>query len=128
MSFQAVHASLTADSTRGETSELPRQFYDSSLLFRCMAMLQVDQRDIAAEDPLLFRELQGRCSLCRHKRECAEDLALPFDPARQIDSARWRQWRAYCPNSAALSAIGAIQNGGYAARHLKIPQSSSEIG
>lgn len=122
MSFQAVHASLTADTTRSETSELPRQFYDSSLLFRCMAMLQVDQRDIAAEDPLLFRELQGRCSLCRHKRECAEDLARP------CDNARWRQWRAYCPNSAALSAIGAIQNGGYAARHLKIPQSSSEIG
>jgi hypothetical protein len=122
MSFETGHASLTADSNRGESSELPRQFYDSSLLFRCMDMLQVDQRDLATEDPLLFRELQGRCSLCRHKRECVQDLPPPFDHDRR------ERWQGYCPNSAMLTMIGAVQNCGYAAQHLKMTQSSSEIG
>jgi hypothetical protein len=76
-----------------------------------------DQRDLAANDPLLFRELQGRCSLCRHKNECAEDLAHAFD------DAQWQQWREYCPNLTVLTMIGAIQNCGYAAQHLKMPQS-----
>ncbi len=116
------YAPVKAHSNRDETAELPRQFYDSSLLFSCMDVLQVDRRDIAAEDPLLFRELQGRCSLCRHKRECVQDLAHPFD------HDQWERWQEFCPNSAVLTTIGAIQNCGYAAQHLKMPESSSEIG
>ncbi|MGO9702173.1 MAG: hypothetical protein ACLPX7_23255 [Xanthobacteraceae bacterium] len=122
MCVQVDRTLVTADSNRGETAELPRQFYDASLLFSCMDMLQVDQRALAADDPLLFRELQGRCSLCRHKHECAEDRAHPFD------DAKWQQWQQYCPNSAVLTMIGAIHNCGYAAQRLKMPQSSSEIG
>jgi hypothetical protein len=102
--------------------EQASQFCDASLLFlfSYMDMLQVDQRDLAADDPLLFRELRGRCSLCRHKRECAEDVSHPF--------AKSQRWREYCPNSAVLTTIGAIQNCGYAAQHLKMPQSPSKIG
>ena len=122
MCVRADCASVTADSNRDETAELPRQLYDSSLLFSCMDVLQVDRHDLAAEDPLLFRELQGRCSLCRHKRECVQDLAHPFD------HDRWERWQGYCPNSATLTVIGAIQNCGYAAQHLKMPESSSEVG
>ncbi len=87
-----------------------------------MDVLQVDRHDLAAGDPLLFRELQGRCSLCRHKRECVQDLAHPFDHDRS------ERWQGYCPNSATLTVIGAIQNCGYAAQHLKMPESSSEVG
>ena len=122
MCVRADCAPVTADSNRDETAELPRQLYDSSLLFSCMDALQVDRHDLAAEDPLLFRELQGRCSLCRHKRECVQDLAHPFD------HDRWERWQGYCPNSATLTVIGAIQNCGYAAQHLKMPESSSEVG
>jgi len=116
------HESTAADLKLGEAGELPRQFYDSSLLFSCMNMLQIDRRDLAADDPLLFRELQGRCSLCRHKQECAADLAHPFD------DAQWQRWREYCPNAVVLTTIGAIQNCGYAAQLLQMPQTPSEIG
>jgi len=122
MRFQTDHTRVTTDSNRLEISELPRHVYDAGLLFRCMNMLQVEKCDLAADDPLLFRELQGRCSLCRRKRECVQDFAHPFD------HDRWERWQEYCPNSAMLTLIGAIQNCGHAAQHLKMPESPSEIG
>ena len=79
-----------------ETSAPPRYFFDASLLFRCMDMLQFDRSGLARDDPLLFRELQGMCTLCRNKEECSQDLAYEFD------DARWNKWRAYCPNSTIL--------------------------
>jgi hypothetical protein len=102
-----------------EATELPRYFYDASLLRRCMDMLQVDQSDLARDDPLLFRELQGMCALCRNKEECAQDLA------HQFDDVRWDRWWVYCPNSAILTIIGAVQNCGRAAQHVKIPPSAA---
>jgi hypothetical protein len=97
-----------------ETSAVPRHFFDASLLFRCMEMLQVDQRALASDDPLLFRELQGICVLCRSKEQCAQDLA------HQFDDAGWDRWWAYCPNSAMLTMIGAVQNCGRAAQYRKL--------
>ena len=85
-----------------ETPAPPCYFFDSSLLFRCMDMLQVDRSNLARNDPLLFRELQGVCALCRSKEECSQDLAYEFD------DARWNKWRLYCPNSAMLATIGAV--------------------
>lgn len=46
-----------------ETTAFARYFFDASLLFRCMDMLPVDRSDLARDDPLLFRELQGVCTL-----------------------------------------------------------------
>ncbi len=86
--------------------EPPRHFYDASLLNRCMDMLQVDQSDLARDEPLLFRELQAVCTLCSNKEECAQDLA------HQFDDARWDRWWVYRPNSAVLTMIGALQNCG----------------
>ena len=77
----------------------PRYFFDASLLFRCMDSLQIDRRDLARDDPLLFHELQAMCALCLSKEECAQDLTHEFD------NARWNKWRAYCPNSAVLRAL-----------------------
>ncbi len=54
---------------------------DANLLFRWMEMLQVDRSDLARDDPPLFHELQGVCTLCLSKEECAQDLVL--------DNARW---------------------------------------
>ncbi len=72
------------------------QEIDANLLFRWMDMLQVDRSDLAKDNPPLFHELQGLCASCLSKEECAQDLAHEFD------NARWTEWRAYCPNSAAL--------------------------
>jgi len=95
-----------------------RQFYDASLLFRCMARLQIDRSDLAKDDPLLFRELQGVCTLCPCKEECLGDLA------RRFEDAGWDKWSTYCPNAATLMMIGALQSCGYAAQHLRKPHSA----
>ncbi len=120
---QKTAAAKSNPAAVAEASELPCRFYDASLLL-CMDMLQVDQHELATNDPLLFRELQGRCSLCSHKEECVQDLGHEFD------NDRLERWRAYCPNSTMLTTIGAIQNCGYAAQHLKAPHAmrSSEVG
>jgi hypothetical protein len=98
--------------------------YDGSLLFRCMDMLQIDRDELAKNDPLLFRELQGRCALCRDKAQCMHAQAHTFE------DADWDRWREYCPNSSTLTTIGAVQNCAQAALYLKMPRSdaASEIG
>lgn len=102
--------------------EAPRHFFDASLLFQCMDRLQIDQAELANGDPLLFRELQGMCALCRAKEQCARDLA------HQLEDAGWDRWWAYCPNSAMLTMIAALQNCGRAAQHLKpLPASLSQL-
>jgi hypothetical protein len=98
--------------------------YDSSLLFRCMDMLQIDRDELASDDPLLFRELQGRCALCRDKAECMHAQA------RSFGDADWDRWRDYCPNASTLTTIGAVQNCALAAQYLKMPRSDagSDLG
>lgn len=83
-----------------------------------MDMLQIDRIELAKDDPLLFREFQGLCALCPSKTECVGDLAHEFD------DARWKKWREYCPNSAKLIMLGAVQNCALAAQHLKMPRST----
>lgn len=105
-----------------KTPEAPRRVADAGLLFGCMELLQIDQSTLAREDPLLFRELQGVCTLCRHREQCAQDLSRPFD------DAKWDRWRAYCPNSAMLTMIGAAQNCGHAAQYLRsLPTALSHL-
>jgi hypothetical protein len=101
-----------------ETPEPPGRSFDAVPLFRCMDMLQIDRIELATDDPLLFREFQGLCSLCPSKTECVGDLAHEFD------DARWEKWREYCPNSAKLIMLGAVQNCARAAQHLKMPRST----
>ena len=113
-----------AMSVASETPEPARYLFDGSLLCRCMDLLQIDRNELAKDDPLLFRELQGWCALCANKEECVRELAQEFD------DARWDRWRAYCPNSSTLTTIGAVQNCARAAQHLKMPRSTtpSDIG
>lgn len=87
--------------------QLPRWFYDASLLFRRMALIEIDQTALAENDPLLFRELQGVCALCRNKNRCVTQL----DETKGDHSDGWSE---YCPNSSALAALGVEQNCGWA--------------
>ena len=66
----------------GEALDLPRYSYDASLLFRRMAALQIDRDELASNDPLLFRELQAVCTLCRSKERC--DVAVEPSPQRAM--------------------------------------------
>jgi hypothetical protein len=73
-----------------------RLAYDASLLFCRMAMLGIDREQLAASDPLLFRELQARCTLCRDKRRCVRELG------GEITQAGWPD---YCPNDRRLRVL-----------------------
>ena len=105
-----------------EAPAVARYSYDASLLFRRMAALQVDRDELASDDPLLFRELQGLCALCRSKERCVLDLA------QESDKSGHPGWREYCPNAATLNALGAVQNCSRAAQYLKTPRSTGYLG
>jgi len=87
-------------SFEGCEDELPRCFYDASLLFRRMALNQVDRTEVEENDPLLFFELQGICTLCRSKEQCVVDLAN-----EAVDDSS-DGWREYCPNATTFVALG----------------------
>lgn len=119
----AVEAAPRAsDGPHVEPADSVRQLAGVDLLFRCMAMLQIDPDELAADDPLLFRELQGLCSLCAWKEQCTDDLA------RKFDEVRLEKWGEYCPNAATLMAVGAVQNCTFAAQHLKKPRATGVLG
>jgi hypothetical protein len=90
--------------------EPPHWLYDASLLFHRMALNQIDQTELAENDPLLFRELQGICTLCRSRDRCIADL-------HELNDDHADGWREYCPNAPALAALGMEQNCGLAASY-----------
>jgi hypothetical protein len=100
-----------------EIPDVPRYSYDASLLFRRMTLLQIDRDELAREDPLLLRELQGICTLCGSKEECVQDLT------REIETGEPQDWQDYCPNAATLNALGAVQNCPRAAQYLRTSHS-----
>jgi hypothetical protein len=105
----------------GEAADLPRYSYDASLLFRRMAALEIDRDQLARDDPLLFRELQALCTLCRDKERCVLDLA------QEGDKPDNREWREYCTNATTLNALGAVQNCARAAQYLRTPRSTDYV-
>jgi hypothetical protein len=76
----------------------PHPEYDASLLFWRMDTLHVDREHFAIDDPLLFRELQGRCTLCLSKKQCIRDLASDLR-GTSMD---------YCPNAGTLNLLEAL--------------------
>jgi len=89
--------------------EPPHWLYDASLLFHRMALNQIAQTELAESDPLLFRELQGICTLCRSRDRCIADLHELLNDDH-VDG-----WHEYCPNAPALAALAMEQNCGLAA-------------
>jgi len=72
---------------------------DIDLLLRRMAVLNIEPVEVDSADPLLFRELQGLCTLCQSKGPCACDLA------RDDADTGSRDWREYCPNAATIGLL-----------------------
>ena len=93
--------------------------YDASLLFRRMILLQIDRRELARDEPLLLRELQGLCTLCARKPECVRDLKQEYLTGEP------QAWHEYCPNMAMLHALGAMHNCPRAAPYLSTPYAGS---
>jgi hypothetical protein len=93
--------------------DMPRYCYDASLMFRRMTLLQIDRDELARDEPLLLRELQGLCTLCSSKADCVRDLD------RECKTGEPQDWREYCSNAATLNALGALQNCPRARQYLK---------
>lgn len=89
--------------------------FDAGLLFSRMERLQIDEDELAQDDPLLFRELQGRCTLCPSQDQCSRELASDFADIG---------WENYCLNAGMLNTLGALQNCSRAAQHLRWPRST----
>ena len=119
--LSSAEAIIADAGSSGEAPDLPRHSYDASLLFRRMAALQVDRNELASDDPLLFRELQARCTLCRSKERCVLDLA------QECDAPGNREWREYCLNATTLNALGAVQNCARAPQYLRTPRSTGYL-
>jgi hypothetical protein len=98
----------------GNTPKRRRNPHDAGLPFRCMDVLQIDHDKLERDEPLLYRELQGVCSFCPNKQDCSVDLAGGFD------TVRWDEWWLYCPNSAMLTTIGALQKWGSSSNRAKL--------
>jgi hypothetical protein len=86
-----------------------------------MAALQIDREELASDHPLLFRELQALCTLCRSKERCLLDFA------RDGEESGNRDWREYCLNATTLDALGAVQNCARASQYLRSPRSSGRL-
>ena len=81
--------------------------YSVAPLFRHLAMHHIERDELATDDPLLFRELQGRCTLCRSRTRCAQDLA------RKSERNALRALQDYCPNAAKLNVLVLRRNRDY---------------
>lgn len=87
--------------SEGACEAIPSFFYDASLLFRRdasllfrrMAINQIDRSALAKGRPLLFRELQGLCTLCGNKERCFSALE---------SSGPSGGWPDYCPLATTL--------------------------
>ena len=119
--LRSAEAIVADAGSSGEAPDLPRHSYDVSLLFRRMAALQVDRDELASDDPLLFRELQALCTLCRSKERCVLDLA------QECDEPGNQGWREYCLNATTLNALGAVQNCARAAQYLRMSRSTGYL-
>ena len=83
------------------------------LLLAAMDRLQIDRASLASESPTVMRQLQARCAACQSKGACAGDAG------RSSEEGGSDRWHAYCPSSAALAIIGAMQNCGWAGQYLR---------
>ena len=68
----------------------------ADLLYRRLAVLRLDPKEIRRSQSAVLRDLQVHCSMCASKRRCLIDFA-----EGALDST----WQDYCPNAYTLRAL-----------------------
>ena len=61
--------------------------------------LGIDVADLARAEPMLVRDMQRVCSLCRDKAHCHSELA---------EGTAAGHYRDYCPNAPSIDALGEL--------------------
>jgi len=92
----AHDAGISADELRKLARHGPES---ADLLLRRMAVLDLDQNEVARAERATFQDLQRVCTMCECHRRCARDLMR--------DSAN-PAWKDYCPNAQTLTALSAL--------------------
>jgi hypothetical protein len=66
---------------------------------RMLRALGIRVADLARTEPLLVRDMQRVCSLCRDKAHCHGELA---------EGTAAKHYRDYCPNAPTIDALGEL--------------------
>jgi hypothetical protein len=83
--------------TSSDLDELVRQGpHKVEELPQLLKILGIDEAAIARAQPLVMRDLERVCALCRHKSECDHDIA---------DGTLAEHYEAYCGNKVTLDAL-----------------------
>ena len=64
---------------------------------KMLKALGIDGADLARTEPLLVRDMERVCTLCRHKRQCDRELAA---------GTATDHYEGYCPNASTIDGIG----------------------
>lgn len=67
-----------------------------------MTALNIDIAKVTRLEPLVLRDLERVCSICKHKRECAHNLAA---------GTAAQSYRRYCGNASTLDSLEAPLDG-----------------
>ena len=78
---------------------------DETELLQCrMLVLGLDVEAWARLEPGVLSDLKRTCVACSSRPQCAHDLVTHFD------DSTWPDWRDYCPNTANLGMLSALQS------------------
>jgi transcriptional regulator with XRE-family HTH domain len=58
--------------------------------------LGIDEASLARAEPVLLRDMERVCAVCRHKRQCERDL---------IAGTSAEHYHGYCPNAATIDGL-----------------------
>jgi uncharacterized protein YjiS (DUF1127 family) len=85
--------------TPDDLDELVRQGpHAADELPKMLKALGIDEAALARTQPLVLRDMERVCAMCRHKRQCDNDLAAGTAAAHYED---------YCLNAATIDQLGA---------------------
>jgi hypothetical protein len=76
---------------------------ETNLLHRRMIVLGLDVDAWLSMEPAMLADLDESCSACASRGQCAYDLAI------HLEEPTWPDWRDYCPNTARLRMLVALQ-------------------
>ena len=81
----------------GELYQLARKGpHAADLLQKMLLALGADPKILAAQDPIVMRDLQRLCIMCDHKKQCRHELAA---------GTAAQSYHDFCPNAFTLDAL-----------------------
>ena len=81
-----------------ELNKLVRQGpHAADELPKLLKLLGIEEADLARTEPLVLRDMERVCALCRHKGQCDRDLHAGTSA---------EHYQGYCPNAPTIDSLG----------------------